>query len=281
MGKPRVVTLLMAVVWLVGLAGITAGDSTGTMERGWWTEGWQPSVTQQKAAVKPNPAAVAAKARLDSASAKRWHVGWNEVSGLPTGVSGESKQYAGSPTEIAGQFIQGYRPLFTGMANENDPGDIVYVLDTAWYDADPTRPATIVMYKETYRGVPVHLGGAPIHVNPQGRVIWAGGTPYRIDSLDVTPTLTPEGAVAAIRTLITPDTVRSVAYVRLSVEPSQPPRLVYVIWAEVRTDPFTDPFTFLVDAKSGDVLSVQMMSEDDPGPVVPPSKPKMLPDSLL
>lgn len=166
----KAVITAMSVPLAVFTLVVSVSSGGPPRERGWWAKPQQARPTAaEKVKVPPNPAAVAAKARLDSSSAKKWYVQWNEQTGMITGISGESKQYPGSPREIADQFLKEHRPLFTGLAPASDPGDIVYLYDTAWYDRDPTRPANIIKYNETYKGLPVYQGGATIRISLDAR----------------------------------------------------------------------------------------------------------------
>ncbi len=218
-------------VLLVLIALLAAGAKVAQpRERGWWAK---PHVaapkSEEKSNVPHNPAAVAIKARLDSSSVKRWHIEWNEQTGMPMGIAGESKRYYGSPREIADQFSQEYRALFTGLPQENDPSDVAFVFDTSWYDADPTRPATIVKFQEVFRGVTVYQASVLVHVNPVGRVIWVGGTSYRIDSLDVTPVLSADAVERVLRQALAPDSMVLKDRARLIVFPEVPARLAYFL----------------------------------------------------
>ncbi|MBI5867615.1 MAG: PepSY domain-containing protein [candidate division Zixibacteria bacterium] len=237
---------------------LAAGGSGGPgRERGWWARP-QPAepTSATKAKVPPIPAALAAKARLDSSSVKKWYVQWNEQTGMITGISGESKQYSGSPREVADQFLREHRALFTGLPQERDPGDVAYLYDTAWYDRDPTRPADIIKFNETYKGIPVYQGGATVHVGPTGQVLGVGANSYSIDALDVTPARSISAALEALKVATLPDSVIQSGEIDLLIKPDPlGAHLAYRMSVMVRSSGkrvFSgDVF---VDAHSGEVL---------------------------
>lgn len=144
-----------------------------------------------------------------------------------------------------------------------------------------------VEFQQLYHGVPVYGGefGIGVPTNLLDPYPEFGGRVFNIRDLSATPTLSREGAVAALKRAIAPDSiystelVDSVAYSpqnmpsvrermrkmtgRLFVYPSDPPRLVYQISTQVwAQSSFCTGFTFYIDAHSGELLQSYHLAPD-------------------
>jgi hypothetical protein len=255
MGKVRVVTLLMAVACLVGLVGVTAGDSTGTLGRGWWTPSRQ-FVPMGGRGVSPRQAAVAAKAQLDAYSPKRWSIQWNQKTGLLEELWGRTADaQSGTPEQAAQLFLRACRPLLTGLAPERDKGHITFHADTTLGTGSEPDP-NIVRFSEFYKGVRVYLGGVSVFLEERGRVTGVVGAPYSVDSLDVTPSMSPDAILENLRTALLPDSMGSTTAPEVVIYPSDPPRLAYrsVVTVHMAGRPWGSEF--LLDAETGEALQV-------------------------
>lgn len=193
-----------------------------------------------------------AKARLDSTSSEPWYVEWSNETGLAEGAWGPALELsAGGAEEAAEQFVKRYRPLFTGLTPESDVGDVVFVRGGTHVIDDRTKS---VLFGEHYKGVPVRGATLHVHVRERGRVIEAGGSSIRIESLDVSPSLSAETVTGILRQALLPDSMVLYEPPELIVYPGPSPLLAYRLVASVRVHGASLPNEFLVDAKTGDIL---------------------------
>jgi hypothetical protein len=144
-----------------------------------------------------------------------------------------------------------------------------------------------VEFRQLYHGVAVYGSefGISVPTNPADPYPEFGGRAFNIKGLNATPTLSRESAVAALKRAIAPDSIYStelvdtVAYspqnmpsvrermrkmtAKLFVYPSEPPRLVYQISAQVWVqNSFCTGFMFSIDAHSGELLQSYSLAQD-------------------
>jgi len=268
----------VAAVTVVAML-VFASDSTTTQtQEGWWNKKWNQAQAP-KAEVSPRPAAWAAKALLDKNSPKPWEVNWVPGTGLPGGLSGRtSKKYTGAPEEIAKQFIAEYRPLITGLAPESDPCDMTFQKEGERKDRD----YTVVHLQQLHRRIPVEKSVVIVFIDPEGHVTRVVANVHPVGDFDVTPTLDSAAAWEAVGRAIAPDSAcpfkrmpwraitRDSAHlpnpVRLVVLTHPVPLLAYEVYALVWMDGYRSPFTFVLDANSGELLETRSMSTDRPVP---------------
>lgn len=142
-----------------------------------------------------------------------------------------------------------------------------------------------VGFQQYYRGIKVDGGEFAIVLSTYGPSCYPQfhGRAFLIKGLDVTPTLSRENAVAALKSEIAPDSLYSTELVDtviyddrepirermrkltadLIVYPSEQPALVYRVSASVWVfNQGNRGFVFLVDAKTGELLQSSSLSED-------------------
>lgn len=145
-----------------------------------------------------------------------------------------------------------------------------------------------VGFQQYYRGIKVDGGEFAIVLSTYGPSCYPQfhGQVFFIKGLDENPRLDKEQAVQALRRAIDPDSLYSSALPQLIAYPSDPPRLVYRIGANVSaSNSFRAPFEFMIDAHDGElVMGVCLITDFDPvsafGPKLP-SPPAEVTDNCV
>jgi len=203
--------------------------------------------------VPPNPAAMEAKRRLDRNSPTPWVVKWDKHSGLPESMSGRSSaSFGSSPSEAALKFVDEYRTLFTGI--RLDSGDERYGFRVN--RVKERKDHVVVHFQESYLGVDVYKGGVAVHLDKEGHAIFAGGSPWIIEDMSVSPLIPAEQVVPLVRTAVLPDSLGGTTAIKLCVLPSDPPRLVYTVGGSVWIGQTFWPYNFFIDAMTGKIVSI-------------------------
>lgn len=227
--------------------------------------------------VAPWPAAVEAKRMLDSVAGAPWNIHWNKHTGTVEGMWGPTEHpFGNSPQEAAETFAREFRPLFTGLSPENDKGEIEF---RAGRPSMLTAQEYSVGFGQYYKGIPVEGATMHVRVRPDGQVLAAGGKTKRIEGLDVVPKLTVLEALSALRRHVAPDSVETYPEIegelRVLVTTDGP----HLAWSipNIGVGP-CGPYTFLIDAFSGDVLG-RRAQFTDPLPECSPYPPAKRRDS--
>ncbi len=251
----RKTAIMVLLVPLAAFTLLAAGGSGGpSRERGWWANPQTAEPSPAAAKVAPHPAALAAKARLDGIAPRAWHVGWNSQTGLVEELWGPPAGLPlSTPEEAADLFVREYRPLFSGLAPDADAGDITFVRGGTHTIDDSTKS---VVYGEHYKGVPVKDATLHVHVRKGWRVLSAGGSPYRIDALNVNPALSAQFVTSLLREALLPDSMALWKSPELVIYPGNPFRLTYKAIATVLVSGHPFPNEFIVDGITGDILNV-------------------------
>jgi hypothetical protein len=266
-GSALALVLICAVSLSFPAARAPAADSTrGEREAPWWLGKRIFWSTENAERVKPHEPALRAKEQLDRDSRMTWGNRWHPLSGLPDGLwgGGPSEIERGSPEATARAFVERYRPLFTGIEAESDPGDIVFeVIGTK----EQTWGEISVRFRELYRGVPVAGAGPVIAVDTAGHVAGMGRTPYKVENLSVTPAFSAEEAKEVFRKAFLPDSAvagnRSEPTLYIYPTPTRP-RLAYLLQGAVFSATYADGGMYYIDAHSGEPLGFLASSTAGP-----------------
>lgn len=261
---------LVSVIAIVVSARTEMSQTTGSTNSGWWNR--RLPLAQP---VKPAP-------RL------------YRQPYVVTGVSAE---------EVARTYLERNWEWLTG-ADSTDRGhanSYVHTKTSESYGMDKTV-AQAVGFRQLFDEVPVYRGEFCIVIpgNPANPYPEFGGSVFAIKDLDVSSPMSREDAIKALKAAIAPDSLYSTELVDtiiydprnmpparelmrkmsayLIVYPSDPPVLAYSIGAQVwALNGMIVPYSFLVDAKSGELLQgISTRTDWDPstgfGPdrIVPP-----------
>jgi len=203
--------------------------------------------------VKPLPAAVASKRKLDGGAPEPWKIEWDKLTGLPKRLWGVlPSKTSGSAEEIASGFLAEYRPLLTGLDSSADDGAVTFGLRKATNYKDFTE----VSFEQYYAGLEVYPGGVTVRVDQQDRITGVGGGMHYLIGLPVPPRLSANEAVEALRRVVAPDSLILIDTLRVIVfTRTQSAQIAYEIHAAPEAGHTSmGPFLFYVGAESGELL---------------------------
>lgn len=195
---------------------------------------------EHRARKTPRPGVQSDFSRFNATHEGRWKLRIDPRTGAPEALSeGRTAPRSGPPAAIARQFLQDQAGLL-GV----DPNTLEVEKETK---GDGHRH---VLYRQTYRGVPVEFARVKVHLDENGSVLGANST-YEPDlNLDIAPTVSAAAAIIAAESDSHGTADGTAALVVLPVESTGRSHLA---WKIKITAPQA-AWRYYVDARTGQIL---------------------------
>jgi hypothetical protein len=186
--------------------------------------------------------------QLNEGSQERWSAYWDEFTGLPRSIRGNSGRVYGSNAEEAAlAFVNEHKALFTGLVDSELIADYSFKLGVK----KELRLETAVTVDACYKGVKIHDGMIGVYVKKDG-TIWLANNSFRpVELSDVTPALTATEVEELIRQAAGTDSIIPGGIpTELCIYPASPARVAYFSSKVIRGV----TWHFILDASSGQLL---------------------------
>ncbi len=198
------------------------------------------NVLERRQRRPPSMRAAAAFERFRSGNDPRWRIRYDPRTGAPAAlVGGQAPARRAAPAAAAAAFLDQSRELL-----QVDPSNLVLEKEIRG------QGLSHVLYRQTYRGLPVEFSRVKVHLSDDGRVIGANSGFDPDLALDINPSLSPAQAFEAVRAELGPIGPRPG---ELVVFPSELTGRAHLAWRFIARHGFKH-WRYYIDAHTGQVL---------------------------